>query len=360
MQESLLELICCPACQQSLTVQSHTVKEPEIWEGTLHCPHCHATYPIHNGLPLLYVNNEKWQPKAIEAAGWVTYHKDLGIYDIGENPTDLKIPYCSKEPWIQVAQSFDIALQELNLTGNELILDLGAGRGWAAKHFALLGCRVVALDVVPDMNIGLGRSRALMDDAGVYFDRIIGDGENLPFFPGHFDLIFCSAALHHSSHLDILLQNASQALKSGGRLIAINEPCRSIFEDEQEILDHSASHELEVGINETRPDLAEYEEAFTQAGLAIIKAFPITTYNMDIEDLRSWVTFLRNTRPSFRQRPLRQQLLGWVRYTLFRFHSRVKPFFINKNTTQNERANLEKAILNWVSSAIIILAKKET
>jgi hypothetical protein len=49
-------------------------------------------------------------------------HQDLGIYEIGENSVDLHIPYYPQEPWIKVAKSFDIALQELALTGQETVL----------------------------------------------------------------------------------------------------------------------------------------------------------------------------------------------------------------------------------------------
>ena len=67
----------------------------------------------------------------------------------------------------------------LNLNGSERILDLGAGRSWAAKAFAKKGCYSVAIDIVPDDQIGLGRSKVIMNAANTYYERIIGDNENL-------------------------------------------------------------------------------------------------------------------------------------------------------------------------------------
>lgn len=360
MKEALLELICCPACQQALTVEVTERNEPEIWQGTLICPACQATYPVQDGMPHLYVNDEAWQPKAKEAQGWVTIHKDLGIYDVAEAAVDLKIPYYPEEPWIKVGQAFDIALETLALSGDELILDLGAGRGWASKHFAKHGCRVVALDVVPDTSVGLGRARALMDDAQTYFDRVIADGENLPFFDQKFDLVFCAAALHHSSHLQLLMRNIGRVLKPGGRLCAINEPCLSVLSDEAEILERDAAHELEVGINETRPDLVDYNQALEQAGLYMLAACPLMAKTMDDETLRTWARTLGAERPFFRQRPLRQQLAGWVKFFSYRLlalraagRSRLHYF-----QPQDERQRLEMGILLWVGGELFLLAGK--
>ena len=106
-------------------------------------------------------------------------------------------------------------------------------------------CRAVALDIVPDANVGLGRGRALMEDADVYFERVIGDGERLPFNPESFDLVFSHASLHHSSNLPLLLQNVSRVLRPGGRLCAI-EPSISILESEEKVLARDATPELDV------------------------------------------------------------------------------------------------------------------
>ncbi len=359
MQEALLALINCPACQSTLSVDVAQRLEAEIWHGTLTCTACGATYPVQNGMPQLYLRNHGWKTKEIEAEGWVAYHKNLGIYDVAENPVDLQIPYYPQPPWINVARSFDIALQTLQLTGNEVILDLGAGRGWAAKQFALRGCRVVALDVVPDENVGLGRAHALMRHAGVYFDRIIGDGENLPFFPAQFDVVFCAAALHHSSHLGLMMQQIGRVLRPGGRLCAINEPCRSVLDDEQAILTRDATAELEVGINETRPTLREYEAALNQAGLVLRAAFPPVTQTMDLPTLRNWAASTGAVRPSLRQRPLSQQWLGWRNYT----DRLIKAFrqggaALAQPYRADERAQLETAVLHWLGSELFLLAEK--
>lgn len=358
MKEELLELICCPACQHRLTAVTHERREPEIWTGELVCAGCTAVYPIVNGMPRLYVDDERWQPKAAEAEGWVTYHKDLGIYEVQANAVDLQIPYYPEEPWRSVARSFDIALQELKLTGQETILDLGAGRGWAAKQFARRGCRVVALDVVSDENVGLGRARALMDDANTYFDRLIGDGENLPFSPERFDLVFCAAALHHCANLPLLLQNVARVLKPGGRLCAINEPCRPMLESEQSLLKRHAAHELAVGIVETRPDWPAYERAIAAAGLRVTAVCPAHAYHMDENSLRSWSAVLGVVRPHWRQRPLRRQLVSWYRYGGRRLAALTRGVRVPAADGPDEWQRMATAVLLWVGGEMFLMAEK--
>ena len=217
MKPSLLELICCPACYSSLEIQSEQVKAGELWLGNLRCVSCGSNFPIENGMPLLYVEDDKWVPKALEAAGWITHLKQLGLYNADLDGIDFEAPDYSAEPWIRIKKSFEVALSLLKLTGDETILDLGAGKGWAAKQLALLGCNVVALDIVTDDMVGLGRAKALMTKAGTYFERIIGDGENLPLKPDSFDIVFCCGAIDHSSNLPLLMASIGRVLKPNGR-----------------------------------------------------------------------------------------------------------------------------------------------
>ena len=360
MKTELLDLICCPSCYEALTVESYERYESEIWEGLLACYHCHQQYPIHKGMPYLYVDNAAWQPKAIEGEGWVTLHKIQGNYEPGENAVDLQIPYFPKPPWLTVAHSFDIALATLDLEGNETILDLGAGRGWASKHFALHNCRAVALDVRTDENTGLGRGKALMDDAGVYFDRIIGDGENLPFFDNSFDIVFCAASLHHATDLPLFIKNISKVLKPGGRLCAINEPCLNLISDGDKLMARNAAKELAVGINETRPNLFEYESALHNADLEIISAFPPISHHMDDVHLRQWAQTLGAIRPSIRMQPIKHALLGWVRYIARRGLGVRKGSLSQANSysASSERRQLEASVLLWVGGEIFLLAQK--
>lgn len=290
MQRELVEFLACPHCYGRIKMIKAIIENGEIWDGQLLCLKCRARFPIMKGMPHLYKNDPSWLSKAREAQGWVTLHKELGIYEQGSDAVDLKIPYFPEEPWLKVARSFDIALSELDLEGSEKVLDLGAGRGWAAKEFSVRGCQVVALDVTPDDNVGLGRAHTLMQHRGVYFERVIGDGENLPFQMETFDLVFCAAALHHSSDLPLLMHNINRVLKPGGLLCAINEPSLSILDNERDVLIRDAEMEMQFGINENRPTIINYYDALFANNFEIVKAVPGEGQLLDNDEFLSWAS----------------------------------------------------------------------
>jgi SAM-dependent methyltransferase len=260
--------------------------------GELLCTQCGGRYVIRRRMPFLYVDDERWSPKAREAEGWVGYHKKLGIYDQTGFDIDFNLPYLAEEPWLSASRHFDVALRLANLSGGETVLDLGAGRGWAAKHFALKGCHATAIDVVSDEQVGLGRAWALMEQAGVNFHPVIGDNENLPFFSGTFDIVFCAAVLHHTSDLPRLLKSVARVLNPGGWLIAVNEPCIGIYDDERKVLRRDASEELAFGINESRPDYLKYWFALRRAGFAEIDIAPLEAYTLSRAELNDWAAHL--------------------------------------------------------------------
>ncbi|NLF66277.1 MAG: methyltransferase domain-containing protein [Chloroflexi bacterium] len=360
MKPELLELICCPGCGGALLLSVEEECDGEVEAGVLACSGCEQQYPVKQGMPYLYADDERWAPKAREAAGWVSLHQEMGIYEQGEDAVDLQIPYYPEEPWTRVAPGFDMALEALALDGTETILDLGAGRGWAAKYFALRGCRAVALDVTDDANVGLGRGRVLMRHAQTYFDRIIGDGEQLPFRPGSFDAVFCAAALHHTSELALFLRNVATVLRPGGVLCAINEPAISVLIDERTALKDS-SDEIRHGINERRPDLLDYFAALQEAGFEVETASSPPLAAMSLEGLRAHASDkgLLWGWPALRAplRGLRQasRYFGLRAYALARRGNlRLDP----PPTAQTERQRIEQSLLLWLGGELFLLARK--
>jgi uncharacterized protein len=55
MDESLMELLCCPECKGELELEVRERDEDsgEILEGSLTCSACPFTYPIEEGIPNL-------------------------------------------------------------------------------------------------------------------------------------------------------------------------------------------------------------------------------------------------------------------------------------------------------------------
>ncbi len=335
MRTDLFELICCPACGNRLFLESENGDS-----GQLNCRECSAQYPIEKGMPRLYVDDEFWVSKAKEALGWVSIHKKLNLYEQTENAVDLQIPYFPEEPWITVACHFDVALGLMKLRGNETILDLGAGRGWAAKQFALKGCHVVAIDIVPDDQVGLGRAQVLMKNANTFFETVIGDNENLPFLPAKFDFVFCCGVLHHSADMSLLMKNIYKVLKPGGKLVAIYEPCISVYDDEMTILKRDAADELEAGINERRPTILDYFKVLRIFTEIHIQPF----FGAGAPEEENWNDYIKIIliKPILRLRL--RALLDFWRLTRFPF--------------QAERERFISAVLFNLGGALVITAEK--
>lgn len=361
MRKQLLTLVRCPACHGALQIKNVTARHEEIEEGELECRQCQAIYAVQAGMPYLYVDNELWQPKRGEAEGWTAIHKEKGIYEpVAKNSTDLRAPYINQEPWIQVARSFDVALEILAVKQGMRVLDLGAGRGWAAKHFALYGCEVVALDITSDENIGLGRGQALMEDANTFFERVIGDGENLPLAENAFDIVFCCGSLHHSHDLLLLLANIYRVLQPGGLLCAINEPCVSILTDKVAVLAQDAAQELRLGINETRPSIVDYYRALAAHGLEPLWVLPAISYHMDEIEMQAWGQDVGAFLGSISwNEPWRAfwRIYNFAKNRL-RLVNRQMQMPLPPTVLQSKRNQMGYDIALWIDAELLLLARK--
>lgn len=280
----LLDILICPNCGAG-GLRYEQSNNPS--QDKLRCSQCTSDFGFAFGIPLLYKANSDWEPKQKEAEGWVAMWKDIGLYD-QELPVGTNVPFGSTvEPWITMERMFRAALFQMDLRGGERVLDLGAGEGWAAQHFSLRGADAVAIDVVPDPKLGLGRAWKRMQLTDTRFDLIVGDNEGLPFARHSFDIVFSSNALHHHDHLDKLFTNIYRVLKPGGRLIAIGDPLITIYQKESDATD--GDREKSFGIIERRRRFYEYLFAVWRAGFRSIHAEDDKTFWKHNSELYSWM-----------------------------------------------------------------------
>lgn len=290
MQASLVDDICCPVCHHWLKAEATVRNGNEIIEGKLRCVHCNAEYPIEKRIPNLLPQDVE-DHKRREMEGWVNLWENKGMYERPSLEDSFKLPYVNAGVWPDVARMFDLAFKEMNLTGRETILDVGAGQGWASRYFAAKGCKVVAMDIVADEYYGLGRAWAIMEHAGVRFEPILGDGERLPFPDGKFDIVFFCGALHHFKNFDRLLKETYRVLKPGGRIIASGEPSISILLKEETA--QASLEETHFGIVERRPRSFEYEIHLRRAGFKCVQVYTYETYNAPPRQIYDWINLVR-------------------------------------------------------------------
>ncbi len=109
------------------------------------------------------------------------------------------------------------------------VLDLGTGRGRFGGHYAAKGCRVVGVDLNPEM---LDAARATARHLGVEdrFELRLGRADDLSVFePASFDVVLCMELFDHLPDLDRVLAAVRRVLAAEGRLLFTYVPSESLY-----------------------------------------------------------------------------------------------------------------------------------
>jgi trans-aconitate methyltransferase len=128
------------------------------------------------------------------------------------NPEDYAKNSDAQLKWAQELR------KNLNLKGNESVLDVGCGDGKITADFArtLPQGRVTGVDSSPEMIAYATRTYPPQDYPNLTF--VCVDARCLEF-DQEFDLCFSNAALHWLDNQQAFLYGANRALRRGGRLI---------------------------------------------------------------------------------------------------------------------------------------------
>ncbi|HUK62248.1 MAG TPA: class I SAM-dependent methyltransferase [Dongiaceae bacterium] len=98
--------------------------------------------------------------------------------------------------------------------GGSHALELGSGYGQHACELAARGVRVVGIDLSP-VRVQAARHRAGPDGPSFRVDNF----DTMRFPDGPFDTVYAHDALHHSVHLDHVIDEIHRVLRPGGRLV---------------------------------------------------------------------------------------------------------------------------------------------
>jgi ubiquinone/menaquinone biosynthesis C-methylase UbiE len=109
--------------------------------------------------------------------------------------------------------------QFVPLTGDERVLDSGAGTGALAIAIAPLVREVVAADIVPEL-LDLGRQSAAGVENVVFVN---GDATALPFARDAFDLAACNRVLHHVARPELVVSELVRVTRMGGRVLVVDQ-----------------------------------------------------------------------------------------------------------------------------------------
>jgi len=110
-----------------------------------------------------------------------------------------------------------LVAQLSRLGPGDVVVDIGCGPGVAARHAARLGAHVTGVDPAPIM---LRVARRLTRGSG-NVRYVEGTAEALPVADASASVAWSIATVHHWVDVDTGLREARRALRSGGRLVAI-------------------------------------------------------------------------------------------------------------------------------------------
>jgi len=137
-----------------------------------------------------------------------------------------------------------------NRLAGKKILDIGACTGWVSWLARKEGGIVISTDIF------------YQHPSGVGLQRVVCDKEMLPFRSQSFDYILTANTLHHGD-LERTAQEARRVLRDAGELVSFEEPCISSELNENEYMIKHCRAELDLGIDERRPNLIKYLTALS-------------------------------------------------------------------------------------------------
>jgi ubiquinone/menaquinone biosynthesis C-methylase UbiE len=130
--------------------------------------------------------------------------------DAFEDPTRNQV-FTSDARWV---------FERLPLTGDDVVLDVAAGTGHAARQLAATARAVVALDATEAM-LARGQAQAAAEGrANVLFMR--GDAEALPFLDGSFDVVVSRFAAHHFERPAAVVLEMARCTRPGGHVALVD------------------------------------------------------------------------------------------------------------------------------------------
>ncbi len=182
---------------------------------------------------------------------------------IAENFLEADLEHALERFWSSA--EWQTARQALAPKPDDRVLDYGAGRCVTSAAFARVGCRVMAVDISPHPESGLGILRQHAMFAQWPVQGVVGDGEHLMFPLDTFDIVYCRESLHHAYDLPLLARHLVRVLKPGGRFYATREHRHPWWSSEAEFRRRHPA--VKFGANEHSYTESTYRRVFEQAGL---------------------------------------------------------------------------------------------
>ena len=110
----------------------------------------------------------------------------------------------------------EVTLESVKPKQDEMILDIGCGRGIDGVEMVKKGAVVIGLE---PSNVMIGHARNHIAQNGAGMRLVQGVGEHLPFQPRSMDRIVCKGALDHFPDPAMVMEQIALVLRPGGKAI---------------------------------------------------------------------------------------------------------------------------------------------
>lgn len=280
MKREFLDILRCPVCKgKELRLEETGSDDVEIRTGKILCSVCGVSYAVDSGMADFlkdsgvdvkceqeavdreeYLWDAEGERYRINKANIEKFREQFLALPEGDGSHFFKRGGCF-QPIAEGAHRFYSTLEYMQLKTGDKVLALGDGFGYASYKFAQRGSMVVALDI----SSYLLASDLYIKDA--YFDRVFSDMHDMPFKDALFDIVYCSAVLHHSKELEKVFFEIRRVLKPGGRLFVINESSRGVFERVNPLFEDLKKR----GYSDTAYTIPEWVKAARSAGFKGIR-----------------------------------------------------------------------------------------
>lgn len=182
-------------------------------------------------------------------------------------------------------------IAQMQLKGNEKIIDLGCGNGELTEQLALQVPSGTVLGV--DASHGMIQAAKKTGKSNLrYLQMDINDMD----FKEEFDIIFSNAALHWIKDHALLLQHSFQALKSGGRIywnFAGDGTCRTFYAVMQAMMEQPEYKEFFQGFEWPwyMPSKTEYDLLVGAIDFCDVKIIEENKdrYFADVDEMVRWI-----------------------------------------------------------------------
>jgi ubiquinone/menaquinone biosynthesis C-methylase UbiE len=209
MRRSTLELLACPTCQGSLSLDGAHTADP-VDGGTLRCSHCEQRYPIRNGIPQ-FISSQ--QLEGLDRRFSKFYDRLSPLYDLVIKAAFL--------PFGGDRRARKEILDRLELTGGP-VLEVSVGTGSNLPY--LFESPRLGQAYGLDLSAGqLARCQRRVARQGWPVDLFLGTAEALPFQTGTFDSVFHIGGINFFSNQKKAIEEMIRVARPGTKILIADE-----------------------------------------------------------------------------------------------------------------------------------------